>query len=67
MQSARSAARFRAIPAPYLARATCVSIEGLRDGPEWREVKPWLGHAYDLVRAGLPKRVQAGLPNRGGG
>ena len=55
------------IPAPYLARAKWVSVESLRDGPDWHEVQAWLGHAYDLVRAGLPKRVQAGLPNRVGG
>ena len=55
------------IPAPYLARAKWVSVESLRDGPDWREVKAWLLHAYDLVRAGLSKRVQMELPNRGRG
>jgi len=55
------------IPAPYMARAKWVSIEALRDGPDWREVQPWLTHAYDLVRAKLTKKVQSGLPPRGRG
>lgn len=55
------------IPAPYLARAKWVSIESLHDGPDWREVAGWLRRSYDLVRAGLPKRLQAelkGAPER---
>jgi predicted DNA-binding protein (MmcQ/YjbR family) len=49
------------IPAPYLARAGWVAIESIDNGPEWAELQPWLRHAYDLVRAKLPKKVQAEL------
>ena len=52
------------IPAPYLARAKWVSIEQPAEAPDWREVTEWLGHAYDLVRAGLPRKVRLELPSR---
>jgi predicted DNA-binding protein (MmcQ/YjbR family) len=56
------------IPAPYLARAMWVSIESLGTGMDWRELEDRVRRSYDLVKAGLPKRVQAELgrsPSRG--
>ena len=53
------------IPAPYLARAKWVSLETL-DGPmEWTELERRLRHAYDLVKASLTKKAQAGIDGAG--
>lgn len=49
-----------AVPAPYLARAKWVSLAP-KDMPA-PELKGRLTQAYTIVRAGLPKKVQAGLP-----
>jgi predicted DNA-binding protein (MmcQ/YjbR family) len=48
------------IPAPYLARAMWVSLEH-EDAMPRAELKMRLGRSYALVRAGLTKKVQAGL------
>jgi predicted DNA-binding protein (MmcQ/YjbR family) len=60
--------RDNVIPAPYLARAKWVSIESLGTGMDWRELEGRVRRSYELVKAGLPKRVQAELgrsPSRG--
>ena len=48
------------VPAPYLARSRWLSLERESDVPR-TEVKSWMTTAYELVRAKLPKKVQAGL------
>jgi predicted DNA-binding protein (MmcQ/YjbR family) len=48
------------IPAPYLARAKWVALEG-REAIASSELRELLREAYDLVVAKLPKNVQAGL------
>ena len=48
------------IPAPYLARAQWIALER-EDALPPAEVKRLLRQAYDLVRARLPKKVQAEL------
>lgn len=49
-----------AVPAPYLARAKWVQVKpkSLSDA----ELRGRLTQAYALVRSGLTKKVQAGLP-----
>ena len=47
------------IPAPYLARAQWVTLEGEDTIPR-AELKVLLRNAYDLVFAKLPKKTQAG-------
>lgn len=49
-----------AIPAPYLARAKWVQI-GSSDMPS-DELRQRVRHAYAIVRSGLTKKLQAGLP-----
>jgi predicted DNA-binding protein (MmcQ/YjbR family) len=49
------------IPAPYLARAQWVALKSwgaLAD----RDITTHVARSYELVRAGLPKKVQASLP-----
>jgi len=48
------------IPAPYLARAQWVALEN-DDALSAAELKKYLRRSYDLVRAKLPKKLQAGL------
>jgi len=48
------------IPAPYLARAQWVALE-TEDALSAAELKKYLRRSYDLVRAKLPKKLQAGL------
>jgi len=47
-------------PAPYLARASWLSIEDLAVLPE-PELNALLRRSYDLVVEKLPKRIRAGL------
>jgi predicted DNA-binding protein (MmcQ/YjbR family) len=46
------------IPAPYLARAQWVALEA-EDALPSAELKQLFKQAYEIVRAGLPKKVQA--------
>jgi predicted DNA-binding protein (MmcQ/YjbR family) len=48
------------IPAPYLARAQWVALQD-DDALSGAELKKYLKRAYELVRAKLPKKVQAAL------
>lgn len=48
------------IPAPYLARAKWVSIER-QDALQAGELKELIRNSYDMVRAKLPKKIQARL------
>ena len=48
------------IPAPYMARASWVRAADFDTLPA-AELKGLIGDSYNLVRAGLPKKVQAGL------
>ena len=48
------------IPAPYLARAQWVALE-TEDALSAAELKKYLRRSYDLVRAKLPKKLQAAL------
>lgn len=48
------------IPAPYMARAKWVAFETWST-LEDREFRTLVERAYQLVRAGLPKKTQAGL------
>lgn len=48
------------IPAPYLARSYWVALES-EDALGGAELKQLLRQSYDLVVAGLPKKVQATL------
>ena len=48
------------IPAPYLARAYWVALEGW-DALSRVELKHRLTVAYELAKVSLPKKVQAGL------
>ena len=48
------------IPAPYLARSHWVALES-EDTLGAPELKRFLRQAYDLARAGLPKKAQAAL------
>ena len=48
------------IPAPYLARAQWVALES-QDALPAAEIKKLLRKSYHLVRAKLPKKVQAAL------
>src|SRR5258705_12704633 len=52
--------RPKIIPAPYMARAKWIALEG-SDGISRAELLELLRTSYDLVFAGLPKRVQAEL------
>ncbi len=47
------------IPAPYLARAMWVSIESLDEAMEAAELRDRIRQSYELVKAGLPKRILA--------
>jgi predicted DNA-binding protein (MmcQ/YjbR family) len=47
-------------PAPYLARAHWVALERLDALPEG-ELAAYLKRAYEIVRAGLPRKLQAAL------
>ena len=49
-----------AIPAPYLARAKWVRVTP--DDLPAAELRGRVTQAYAIVRAGLTKKVQAGLP-----
>lgn len=48
------------VPAPYLARAYWVALES-QDALPRAEIKRLLSRAYELVRAKLPKGIQAAL------
>ena len=48
------------IPAPYLARASWVALE-TDDALPRAEIKRLLRQSYDLVLAGLPKKLRAEL------
>jgi predicted DNA-binding protein (MmcQ/YjbR family) len=48
------------IPAPYMARNHWVSLERYSALP-WRELEERIRASYDLVKATLPKRLQAAL------
>lgn len=48
------------IPAPYMARAHWVSVLPSAQMPA-AEMRPLLRHAYELVRAKLPKKTQREL------
>jgi len=48
------------IPAPYMARAHWVSVLPSADLPV-EELRALVRHAYELVRAKLPKKVQREL------
>lgn len=48
------------IPAPYLARASWVRVQDLAALPA-AELHDRIRQAYELVRAGLPKKMQAQL------
>jgi predicted DNA-binding protein (MmcQ/YjbR family) len=48
------------IPAPYMARAQWVSVQH-HDALEAGELKNLIQASYDMVRARLPKKVQAKL------
>jgi predicted DNA-binding protein (MmcQ/YjbR family) len=48
------------VPAPYLARYKWVMLETLSTIPD-RELKSLIRQSYDMVRAKLPKKVQATL------
>lgn len=50
-------------PAPYMARAQWVALERFDSLPD-RELKPLVARAYDLIRAKLPKKTQAGLAKK---
>ncbi len=52
------------VPAPYLARASWVSVEELGEGLEWRELRELLTASYDLVVARLPRKTREGLVRR---
>ncbi len=52
--------RPKIIPAPYMARAKWIALEG-SDGISRAELSELLRTSYDLVFARLPKRVQAEL------
>jgi predicted DNA-binding protein (MmcQ/YjbR family) len=51
------------IPAPYLARAKWVALEGREEIPP-AELRELLREAYDLVVAKLPKKIQASLTTK---
>jgi len=59
-ESAELAERPGIIPAPYLARAHWVALQS-EDALPRVEIKRLLRQSYDLVFAGLPKKMQAGL------
>ncbi len=48
------------IPAPYMARNHWVSLEGYATLP-WRELQERIARSYELVKATLPKKLQAAL------
>jgi predicted DNA-binding protein (MmcQ/YjbR family) len=48
------------IPAPYLARASWIAVTDLAALPE-PELHARIRTSYDLVRASLPKKIQAAL------
>lgn len=47
------------IPAPYLARAMWVQEEALGETLERRELEALIRTSYELVKAKLPRRLQA--------
>jgi predicted DNA-binding protein (MmcQ/YjbR family) len=48
------------IPAPYMARNHWVSLEDYATLP-WRELQQRIARSYELVKATLPKKLQAAL------
>jgi predicted DNA-binding protein (MmcQ/YjbR family) len=48
------------IPAPYMARNHWVSLQEYTSLP-WRELQERIARSYELVKATLPKKVQAAL------
>ena len=48
------------IPAPYMARNHWVSLQRYSALP-WRELQERIARSYELVKATLPKKVQASL------
>ena len=48
------------IPAPYMARNHWVSLQEYSALP-WRELEERLARSYELVKATLPKKLQAAL------
>ena len=52
------------IPAPYLARAMWVSLESLDDAMDAPELGKRIRRSYELVKAGLPKRILAEFDRR---
>jgi predicted DNA-binding protein (MmcQ/YjbR family) len=48
------------IPAPYMARNKWVSLEEYSTLP-WRELQERIAQSYELVKATLPKKLQAAL------
>jgi predicted DNA-binding protein (MmcQ/YjbR family) len=48
------------IPAPYLARAKWVALERWED-MTWPDIAEQIQAAYEIVKASLPKRMQANL------
>lgn len=48
------------IPAPYMARNHWVSLEEYGTLP-WRELEVRIARSYELVKATLPKKLQAAL------
>jgi predicted DNA-binding protein (MmcQ/YjbR family) len=48
------------IPAPYMARAQWVALES-EEALKAAEIKEYVRRSYELVRAKLPKKIQAEL------
>ena len=48
------------IPAPYMARNHWVSLQEYTSLP-WRELQQRIARSYELVKATLPKKLQAAL------
>ncbi|MBI2677242.1 MAG: MmcQ/YjbR family DNA-binding protein [Candidatus Koribacter versatilis] len=53
------------IPAPYMARNHWVSLQDYSALP-WRELQQGIARSYELVKATLPKKVQAELSTGAG-
>ncbi len=49
------------IPAPYLARASWVSLENGDAGMSRRELRERLTASYDMVRSRLPRKIRDAL------
>jgi|SRR5579871_5528962 len=54
------------IPAPYLARAQWVSLERW-DALSDRELEGWVAHAYELIKAKLPRKTREALAKKKNG